>query len=65
MPPPLMRLSIWTRVNGRLAAMMFIAFTTWSGFQSWVYWVQVCVLKYAYVQWILTDLATPTFFCAT
>jgi hypothetical protein len=44
MPPPLMRISLWTRANGRLAAIMIIGFTTWSGFASWVYWIQVWVV---------------------
>uniref|UniRef100_A0A8H7XJB0 Major facilitator superfamily (MFS) profile domain-containing protein n=1 Tax=Psilocybe cubensis TaxID=181762 RepID=A0A8H7XJB0_PSICU len=39
-PPPLMKLSIWTRANGRFAAMMAIAFTNWCAFMSWTYWVQ-------------------------
>lgn len=41
-PPPLMRISLWTRAHGRLGAVMLVAFTTWSCFQSWLYWIQVC-----------------------
>lgn len=40
-PPPLMRLSVWGRANGRLAVMLVIAFFDWSGFLSWNFWVQV------------------------
>ena len=40
-PPPLMRISIWTRAHGRLGAVMLVAFTTWCCFQSWLYWIQV------------------------
>ena len=40
-PPPLLKLSIWTRANGRIAAIVMIAFTNWSAYVSWVYWVQV------------------------
>ncbi len=30
--PPLMRLQLWTRAKGRLAAMYFIGFVSWMGF---------------------------------
>ena len=40
-PPPLLKLSIWTRANGRITAIMVIAFTNWSAFVSWFFWVQV------------------------
>lgn len=40
-PPPLLKLSIWTRANGRIAAMMGIAFMNWCAFMSWTFWVQV------------------------
>lgn len=40
-PPPLMRISLWTRAHGRLGAVMLVAFTTWCCFQSWLYWIQV------------------------
>ena len=44
MPPPLMRISLWTRANGRLAAVMIIGFTIWCGFVSYLYWIQVRVV---------------------
>ena len=40
-PPPLMKLTIWTRANWRFAAMMALAFMDWCSFLSWTYWVQV------------------------
>ena len=40
-PPPLMKLSIWTRANGRMAVMMIIVFMQWSGFSAWSFWVHV------------------------
>ncbi|KAG1820868.1 major facilitator superfamily domain-containing protein [Suillus subaureus] len=40
-PPPLMRLSLWTRAKGRMAVILVIAFLNWSGFMSWSFWVQV------------------------
>jgi hypothetical protein len=34
--PPLMRLQLWTRANGRLASVYFIGFVSWMGFVvSW------------------------------
>jgi len=40
-PPPLMKLSIWTRANGRVAAIMMVAFTNYCAFQAWNFWVVV------------------------
>lgn len=40
-PPPLMKLSIWTRMKGRMAVMLWIAFLEWCSFFSWILWVQV------------------------
>ncbi|PPQ78955.1 hypothetical protein CVT25_002284 [Psilocybe cyanescens] len=45
-PPPLMKLSLWTRANGRFAAMMAIAFTNWCAFMAWTYWVQLYYQNY-------------------
>ncbi|KIM37306.1 hypothetical protein M413DRAFT_423520 [Hebeloma cylindrosporum] len=45
-PPPLMKLSIWKRANGRIAAMMMIAFTNWCAFQAWTFWVQLYFQNY-------------------
>ena len=48
-PPPLLKLSIWTRANGRIAAMMAIAFTNWCAFLSWTFWVQVRIDSCSFV----------------
>jgi hypothetical protein len=40
-PPPLMKISIWTRDHGRLSAMLAIVFLEWSSFFGWSFWVQV------------------------
>ncbi|KAF8956149.1 major facilitator superfamily domain-containing protein [Flammula alnicola] len=45
-PPPLMKLSLWTRANGRFAAMMAIAFTNWCAFLAWTFWVQLYYQNY-------------------
>ena len=40
-PPPLMKLSIWSRAKGRFAVMMAITFLNWSGFLAFNFFVQV------------------------
>ncbi|KAF8181299.1 major facilitator superfamily domain-containing protein [Pholiota molesta] len=45
-PPPLMKLSLWTRANGRFAAMMAIAFINWCAFLAWIFWVQLYYQNY-------------------
>ena len=40
-PPPLMKISIWTRDHGRLSAMLAIIFLEWCSFFGWSFWVQV------------------------
>ncbi|KIM37309.1 hypothetical protein M413DRAFT_448602 [Hebeloma cylindrosporum] len=47
-PPPLLKLSIWTRANGRIAAIVMIAFTNWAAFVSWVFWVQLYYQNYVH-----------------
>ncbi|KAJ7776161.1 MFS general substrate transporter [Mycena metata] len=39
--PPLMKLSLWTRANGRFAVIQAIAFLEWSAFLSWYLWSQL------------------------
>lgn len=41
-PPPLMRVSVWTRSQGRMSVMLCIAFLEWCSFMSWAFWLQVC-----------------------
>jgi hypothetical protein len=40
-PPPLMKLSLWARADGRVAVMMIIAFLNWCSFIAWAYWIIV------------------------
>ena len=40
-PPPIMKVSLWGREQGRYAAMMGIAFVSWCAFASFLYWMQV------------------------
>ncbi|KAF8625057.1 hypothetical protein AX15_005579 [Amanita polypyramis BW_CC] len=44
--PPLMRLDIWTRANGKFAAIQIIAFLEWCAFASWMLWVQLYYQSY-------------------
>ncbi|KAF8650022.1 hypothetical protein AX16_005461 [Volvariella volvacea WC 439] len=46
-PPPLMKLSLWTRADGRLAAAMGIAFLGWCAFLGWTFWTQLYYQRYA------------------
>lgn len=41
LPPPLMKLSIWSRAKGRMSVMLVIAFLEWCSFMSWNFWVQL------------------------
>ncbi|KAG6885012.1 hypothetical protein C0993_006537 [Termitomyces sp. T159_Od127] len=45
-PPPLMKVSLWTRARGRFAAMMLIAFLEWCAFLSWGFWAQLYYQNY-------------------
>ncbi|THU93553.1 putative efflux transporter [Dendrothele bispora CBS 962.96] len=42
-PPPLMKISLWTRAKGKVAAVMSIAFLNWCCFMGFNYW---CGLYY-------------------
>ncbi|KAG9017798.1 hypothetical protein FRB93_004609 [Tulasnella sp. JGI-2019a] len=44
--PPLMRLSLWKRANGRFAAVQSIAFVVWIAFSSWIYWATLYYQSY-------------------
>ena len=39
--PPLVKLSMFTRANGKFAVTQCIAFLEWSAFLSWTFWAQV------------------------
>lgn len=45
-PPPIMRLSLWTRANGRFAVMQLITFLNWCSFMSYNFWVQLFYQDY-------------------
>ncbi|KAI6037704.1 major facilitator superfamily domain-containing protein [Pisolithus marmoratus] len=45
-PPPLMKLSLWARANGRAAVILVIAFLNWAGFLSWSLWAQLYYQNY-------------------
>jgi len=44
--PPIMRLSLWTRANGRFAVIQMIAFLNWCSFMSFNFWVQLFYQEY-------------------
>ena len=56
-PPPLMRLSMWTRANGRFAVMQTIACVNWCSFMAWGFWVQVRAPRRASSAPLLSPLA--------
>jgi hypothetical protein len=45
-PPPIMRLSLWRRANGRFAVMQMIAFLNWCSFMTYNFWVQLFYQDY-------------------
>ncbi|KAI1786595.1 efflux transporter [Ganoderma leucocontextum] len=53
-PPPLMPVSIWGRANGKLAAMLAIAFVEWCSFNVFTFWVQLYYQDYVGLSPILT-----------
>ncbi|KAG1737059.1 major facilitator superfamily domain-containing protein [Suillus paluster] len=55
-PPPLMRPSTWTRAKGRMAVILAIAFLEWSGFMSWLFWMQACRLHSTLSGLVLSEL---------
>lgn len=48
LPPPVMKISLWGRAKGRFAAVMAIAFSTWSSFMACTFWVQVSPFTHYY-----------------
>lgn len=42
-PPPLMKLSLWGRGNGKFAVMQCIVLCLMSAFQSWMFWAIVSI----------------------
>lgn len=41
-PPPLMRISIWSRSRGKLGVMLVVACVDWCSFMSFTFWQTVC-----------------------
>ncbi|CAK5284758.1 unnamed protein product, partial [Mycena citricolor] len=54
--PPLMKLSMWKRADGKFAAMQVIAFFQWAAFLSWFFWAQVYYEDYMKLSPILTAI---------
>jgi len=54
LPPPIMKLTMWTRAKGRFAVMMTIAFLTWCSFMACNFWVQLFYQEYLGLNPILT-----------
>jgi hypothetical protein len=55
-PPPLMKLSFWSRAKGRFAVIMVIAFLQWSAFLAWNFWIQLYYQNYLRLQPLPTVL---------
>jgi predicted MFS family arabinose efflux permease len=55
-PPPIMRLSLWTRANGRFAVMQLITFLNWCSFMSYNFWVQLFYQDYLQLSPVQTML---------
>ncbi|KAJ7273761.1 MFS general substrate transporter [Mycena rebaudengoi] len=53
-PPPLMKLSLWTRAKGKFAVVQAIAFLEWAAFLSWNFWAQLYYENYIGLSPILT-----------
>ncbi|TEB31658.1 MFS general substrate transporter [Coprinellus micaceus] len=53
-PPPIMKLSLWKRANGKYAAMMIIAFVNWCAFLTWTFWSQLYYQQYLHLHVIDT-----------
>ncbi|KAK0463249.1 efflux transporter [Desarmillaria tabescens] len=53
-PPPMMKLSLWTKGNGKFAAIMFIDLLTFASFLAWNFWTQLFYQNYEDYTPILT-----------
>jgi hypothetical protein len=56
-PIPMAPPSLWTRGNGRMAAMFGIAFFHWAAFSSWQFWIQVHTSTIFDPHWISNSLS--------
>ncbi|KAJ7228121.1 major facilitator superfamily domain-containing protein [Mycena haematopus] len=52
--PPLMKLTLWSRANGKFAAMQAIAFFQWAAFLSWYFWAQIYYENHQKLSAVLT-----------
>ncbi|KXN82108.1 hypothetical protein AN958_03162, partial [Leucoagaricus sp. SymC.cos] len=50
LPPPVMKLSIWARANGRFSAVMVMAVLDCSAFFAWTFWVQLYYQDYTHLK---------------
>ncbi|KAI0789690.1 efflux transporter [Abortiporus biennis] len=53
-PPPLMKLSLWKRGNGKFAVMQCIVLCLMSAFQSWMFWTVLYYQSYKQYSPVLT-----------
>ncbi|CCM06311.1 uncharacterized protein FIBRA_08562 [Fibroporia radiculosa] len=53
-PPPLMRVTLWTRARGKLAVTLVLALLEYGSFMSWSYWVQLYYQDYLLLSPVLT-----------
>ncbi|KAI0087285.1 efflux transporter [Irpex rosettiformis] len=53
-PPPLMKVTVWTRSNWRMTAILWIAFFEWSSFQASSFWAQLYYQNYLGLSPVLT-----------
>ncbi|KAJ7704979.1 major facilitator superfamily domain-containing protein [Mycena rosella] len=54
--PPLMKLTLWSRAEGKFAVMQIIAFFEWASFISWTFWAQVYYEDYVKLPPVLAAL---------
>lgn len=55
-PPPMMKLSLWTKANGKFAAIMLMILLTFASFLAWNFWSQLFYQDYEDYTPILTML---------
>lgn len=55
-PPPLMKLSLWTRGKGQFAVMQIVALGLMCAFQSWMFWAILYYQNYRQYSPVLTML---------
>ncbi|KAK0476081.1 efflux transporter [Armillaria novae-zelandiae] len=55
-PPPIMKLSLWAKGNGKFAAIMLIVLLTFASFLAWNFWAQLFYQNYEEYTPILTML---------